>query len=36
MNTHENARLTFARQLEMVQEITEFGLSVRKPQPIMA
>ena len=28
MNTHKNARLTFARRLEMVHEITEFGLSV--------
>ncbi len=28
MNTHKNARLTFARRLEMVQEITEFGSSV--------
>ncbi len=28
MNTHKNARLTFARRLEMVQDITEHGLSV--------
>lgn len=28
MNTHKNARLTFARRLEMVQDITERGLSV--------
>ncbi|WDD90288.1 IS481 family transposase (plasmid) [Burkholderia sp. FERM BP-3421] len=28
MNTHKNARLTFARRLEMVQEITESGSSV--------
>lgn len=27
MNTHKNARLTFARRLEMVQDITERGLS---------
>jgi len=27
MNTHKNARLTFARRLEMVQEITQRGLS---------
>lgn len=26
MNTHKNARLTFARRLEMVQDITERGL----------
>ncbi len=28
MNTHKNARLTFARRLKMVQEITESGSSV--------
>lgn len=28
MNTHKNARLTFARRLEMVQDMTEHGLSV--------
>jgi transposase InsO family protein len=28
MNTHKNARLTFARRIEMVQDITERGLSV--------
>ena len=27
MNTHKNARLTFARRLEMVQDVTERGLS---------
>jgi transposase InsO family protein len=27
MNTHKNARLTFARRLEMVQDITERGLT---------
>ena len=27
MNAHKNARLTFARRLEMVQDITERGLS---------
>jgi transposase InsO family protein len=27
MNTHKNARLTFARRLEMVQDITQRGLS---------
>jgi transposase InsO family protein len=27
MNTHKNARLTFARRIEMVREITERGLS---------
>jgi transposase InsO family protein len=27
MNTHKNARLTFARRLEMVQDLTERGLS---------
>ncbi len=27
MNIHKNARLTFARRLEMVQDITERGLS---------
>ena len=27
MNTHKNARLTFARRLEMVQDMTERGLS---------
>ena len=27
MNTHKNARLTFARRLEMVQDITERGVS---------
>lgn len=30
MNTHKNARLTFARRLEMVQELTEFGSSVQQ------
>ncbi|MCA8471218.1 leucine zipper domain-containing protein, partial [Burkholderia cepacia] len=30
MNTHKNARLTFARRLEMVQEITESGSSVSR------
>lgn len=29
MNTHKNARLTFARRLEMVQDITQRGLSQR-------
>jgi len=28
MDTHKNARLTFAHRLEMVQEITESGSSV--------
>ena len=28
MNTHKNARLTFARRLEMVLDMTEHGLSV--------
>ncbi|GIX35734.1 MAG: IS481 family transposase [Lysobacteraceae bacterium] len=28
MNTHKNARLTFARRLQMVQEITRHGLKV--------
>jgi transposase-like protein len=28
MNSHKNARLTFARRLEMVLDITEGGLSV--------
>ena len=28
MNTHKNARLTFLRRLELVQDITERGLSV--------
>src|SRR5438270_1420582 len=28
MNTHKNARLTFARRLEMVQDITHRGLSL--------
>jgi transposase InsO family protein len=28
MNSHKNARLTFARRLEMVQDMTEHGLSV--------
>src|SRR5689334_21527046 len=28
MNTHKNARLTFARRLEMVQDITERRLSL--------
>jgi len=28
INTHKNARLTFARRLEMVQYITEHGPSV--------
>jgi transposase-like protein len=27
MNTHKNARLTFARRLEMVHDITDRGLS---------
>ena len=27
MNTHKNARLTYLRRLEMVQDITERGLS---------
>ena len=27
MNIHKNARLTYARRLEMVQDITERGLS---------
>src|SRR5438046_2136318 len=27
MNTHKNARLTFLRRLEMVQDMTERGLS---------
>ena len=27
MNTHKNARLTFVRRLEMVQDITKRGLS---------
>ena len=27
MNTHKNARLTFARRLEMVQDVTQRGLS---------
>lgn len=27
MNTHKNARLTFARRLEMVQDVTDRGLS---------
>src|ERR1700744_6011996 len=27
MNTHKRARLTFARRLEMVKELTEGGLS---------
>src|SRR3954468_256125 len=27
MNTHKNARLTFARRLEMVQDITQRGLT---------
>ena len=26
MNTHKHARLTFARRLEMVKELTEGGL----------
>ena len=26
MNTHKNARLTFARRLEMVRDVTERGL----------
>ncbi|SOZ72738.1 Integrase (fragment) [Cupriavidus taiwanensis] len=30
MNTHKNARLTFGRRLEVVQDITEHGLSVRE------
>lgn len=30
MNTHKNARLTFARRIEMVQDITERGASVPK------
>jgi uncharacterized membrane protein len=29
MNIHKNARLTFTRRLEMVQDITERGLSQR-------
>jgi len=28
MNTHKNARLTFARRIEMVHDVTERGLSV--------
>lgn len=28
MNTHKNARLTYARRLEMVHDITEGGLRV--------
>ena len=28
MNTHKNARLTYARRLEMVQDITERGDSI--------
>ena len=32
MNTHKNARLTFARRIEMVHDITERGLSVL-PRP---
>ena len=28
MNTHKNARLTYARRIEMVQDITERGMSV--------
>jgi transposase len=27
MNTHKNARLTYLRRLELVQDITERGLS---------
>ena len=27
MNTHKNARLTFARRLQMVRDITQGGLS---------
>jgi transposase len=27
MNTHKNARLTFARRIELVRDMTEFGLS---------
>ena len=30
MNTHKHARLTFARRLEMVKELTEGGLSTTK------
>ena len=26
MNVHKNARLTFARRIEMVQEMTERGM----------
>jgi len=27
MNTHKNARLTFARRIEMVQDMTDRGMS---------
>ncbi|MGO4329584.1 hypothetical protein AB4Z48_28745 [Cupriavidus sp. 2TAF22] len=33
MNSHQNARLTFCRRLEMVQDITEHGLSVPEARP---
>jgi len=32
MNTHKNARLTFSRRLEMVQNITQRGLPLPLPQ----
>ena len=28
MNTHKNARLTYVRRIEMIQDITQRGLSV--------
>lgn len=31
MNTHKHARLTFARRLQMVGEMTEGGLSANEP-----
>ena len=36
MNTHKNARLTFARRLEMVRDITERGLSAAEAAAAMA
>lgn len=36
MNTHKNARLTFARRLQMVQEMTQGGSSPVKRRHAMA
>ena len=34
MNVHKNARLTFARRIEMVQEMTERGMRLSTAAPL--